>query len=235
MKFVIRENMTSQPAASFYTKHLCPVLLYFLFLFQDKALPAKKRAVSQPARVSTRAKRARNDNPSSQNSTPALPVAPPQWPIQDTEEVPPFPAVSTGPEKRPAQTTVTQPSLDIAQLRSTITASVLQNLQAAGAIPQPTTPNTNVVTVEAPQILPSTCLVVQQEISDITEGDQTTLQVPLRKPFQIVAIHLESRVLLLTNNEDLKYAVSVSSEQDLGQAKLCLEPVHKPKRNATVN
>lgn len=78
-----------------------------------------------------------------------------------------------------------------------------------------------VVTVEAPQILPSTCLVVQQEISDIPEGDQTTLQVPLRKPFQIVAIHLESRVLLLTNNEDLKYAVSVSSEQDLGQAKLC--------------
>lgn len=49
MKFVISENMTSQPAASFYTKHLCPVLLYFLFLFQDKALPAKKRAVSQPA------------------------------------------------------------------------------------------------------------------------------------------------------------------------------------------
>lgn len=78
MKFVISENMTSQPAASFYTKHLCPVLLYFLFLFQDKALPAKKRAVSQPARVSTRAERARNDNPSSQNSTPALPVAPPQ-------------------------------------------------------------------------------------------------------------------------------------------------------------
>ena len=107
---------------------------------------------------------------------------------------------------------------------------MLQNLQAAGAIPQPTTPNTNVVTVEAPQILSSTCLVVQQEISDITEGDQTTLQVPLRKPFQIVAIHLESRDL-----KDLKYAVSVSSEQDLGQAKLCLEPVHKPKRNATVN
>lgn len=77
--------------------------------------------------------------------------------------------------------------------------------------------------------------MVQQEVSDMTEGDQTTLQVPLGKPFQIVAIHLESRVLLLTNHEDLKYAVSVSSEQDLGHAKLCLEPVHKPKRNATVN
>ena len=32
-----------------------------------------------------------------------------------------------------------------------------------------------------------------------------------------------------------KYAVSVSSEQDLGRAKLCLEPVRKPKRIATFN
>ena len=83
--------------------------------------------------------------------------------------------------------------------------------------------------------------------------DQTTLQVPLGKPFQTVAIHLESRVrdklkakiwrnecldfglLLFTNHEDPKYAVSVSSEQDLGHAKLWLEPVRKPKRIATFN
>ena len=83
--------------------------------------------------------------------------------------------------------------------------------------------------------------------------DQTTLQVPLGKPFQTVAIHLESRapdklkakiwgneyldfgLLLLTNHEDPKYAVSVSSEQDLGHAKLCLEPVRKPKRIAAFN
>ena len=32
-----------------------------------------------------------------------------------------------------------------------------------------------------------------------------------------------------------KYAVSVSSEQDLGHAKLCLEPVRKPRGIATVN
>ena len=128
---------------------------------------------------------------------------------------------------------------------------MLQNLHAASVIPQPTTPNTDVVTIEAPQILPTTCLVVQQKTSDITEGDQTTLQVPLGTPFQTVAIHLESRVsdklkakiwrneyldfglLLLTNHEDPKYAVAVSSEQDLGHAKLCLKPVRKPKRIAT--
>lgn len=95
--------------------------------------------------------------------------------------------------------------------------------------------------------------MVQQENTDIIEGDQTTLQVPLGKPFQTVAIHLESRVpdklrakiwrneyldfglLLLTNHEDPRYSVSVSSEQDLGHAKLCLEPVRKPKRIATFN
>ena len=98
-------------------------------------MPAKKRAVSQSARVSTGAKRARNASPSAQNSTPTLPVPPPQSLIHDAEEVPPFPAVSTGPPKSSAQTTVTQPSLDIAQLRSTITASVLQNLHAASVIP----------------------------------------------------------------------------------------------------
>lgn len=68
--------------------------------------------VSQSARVSTRAKRARNASPSAQNSTPTLPVPPSQSLIHDAEEVPPFPAVSAGPPKSSAQTTVTQHSSD---------------------------------------------------------------------------------------------------------------------------
>ena len=51
-------------------------------------MPAKKRAVSQSARDSTGAKRARNASLSAQNSTPTLPVPPPQSLIHDAEEVP---------------------------------------------------------------------------------------------------------------------------------------------------
>lgn len=72
-----------------------------------------------------------------QSSTPTLPGAPPQSLIHDAEEVPPFLAVSTGPPRSSAQTTVTQPSLDIAQLRSTITASVLQNYTLLVSFPSP--------------------------------------------------------------------------------------------------
>ena len=72
-----------------------------------------------------------------QSSTPTLPGAPPQSLIHDAEEVPPFAAVSTGPPRRSAQTTVTQSSLDIAQLRFTITASVLQNYTLLVSSPSP--------------------------------------------------------------------------------------------------
>ena len=75
-----------------------------------------------------------------QSSTPTLPGAPPQSLIHDAEEVPPFPAVSTGPPRSSAQSTVTQPSLDIAQLRYTITASVLQNYTLLVSSPSPPLP-----------------------------------------------------------------------------------------------
>ena len=72
-----------------------------------------------------------------QSSTPTLPGAPLQSLIHDADEVPPFLAVSTGPPRSSAQTTVTRPSLDIAQLRSTITASVLQNYTLLVSFPSP--------------------------------------------------------------------------------------------------
>lgn len=95
MKFVISEQY-DQPISSFllYKPLMSCITLFHFFPRQNHASQETRRLTA--CSCFNKVKAARNANPSTQNSTPALPVAPLQSFIHDAEKVLPFRAVSTG-------------------------------------------------------------------------------------------------------------------------------------------